>query len=341
LLDPDTIIRYDPSGMHKTYDMWPQIAKRSYESNKDVADFRNIDHVVFSGMGGSGTICDILSSMLSKSNIPSCIVKGYHLPNIVDKNTLVITASVSGNTAETLAVLKSASKHDCKIIAFSAGGKMQQFCTQNKITYKKLEFFHSPRTSLIAFLYSMLAFLEPVFDIKKKDITESIASLENLQKLINSSNLKSNNPSLKLAEWISGIPLIYYPWGLQAAAIRFKNSLQENAKLHAMAEDVIEASHNGIVAWERKSIVQPILLQGQDDHIKTKERWEILKDYLEINHIDYKEVFSFHGSILTKLINLIYMLDYSTIYRSFLSKMDPTPIHSIDFIKKKVSELAA
>jgi glucose/mannose-6-phosphate isomerase len=33
--------------------------------------------------------------------------------------------------------------------------------------------------------------------------------------------------------------------GLQATAIRFKNSLQENTKTHAIVEDVIESSHNG------------------------------------------------------------------------------------------------
>ena len=48
---------------------------------------------------------------------------------------------------------------------------------------------------------------------------------------------------------MKGIPVIYYPVGLQAAAIRFKNSLQENAKSHAISEDVIEACHNGIVSW--------------------------------------------------------------------------------------------
>ena len=41
-----------------------------------------------------------------------------------------------------------------------------------------------------------------------------------------------HNSSLNLAEWLSNIPLIYYPGGLQSAAIRFKNSLQENSKLH-------------------------------------------------------------------------------------------------------------
>ncbi|MEX0765021.1 MAG: hypothetical protein WEC35_03455 [Nitrosopumilaceae archaeon] len=209
MLDLSTIIKYDPSGMHKIYDKWPEIAKQSYESNKDAVDFKNIDHIVFAGMGGSGTIGDIISSILSKSNIHTCIVKGYHLPNTVDKNTLVVTTNISGNTSETLAVLKSALKLDCKIAAFSAGGRMQQFCTKNKVTYKKLDFFHSPRASLAGFLYSILSFLGPVFNIKKNDITESISTLEDLQRQINSSNLKNNNnPSLKLAEWISGIALV-------------------------------------------------------------------------------------------------------------------------------------
>jgi len=140
-----------------------------------------------------------------------------------------------------------------------------------------------------------------------------------------------------LAEWISGIPLIYYPWGLQAAAIRFKNSLQENAKTHAIIEDVIEASHNGIVCWEKPSDVKPILIEGQDDYIKTKQRWEILKEYFEKNKIEYRDVLSVKGGILSKLINLIYLLDYSTIFYAVISEIDPSPIKSIDYVKKMMS----
>ena len=130
--------------------------------------------------------------------------------------------------------------------------------------------------------------------------------------------------------------MIYYPWGLQAAAIRFKNSLQENAKIHAMAEDVIEACHNGIVSWEKSSNVKPVLIQGEDDFIKTKERWRILKEYLETNEIDYREITSVKGSILSKLINLIYLLDYSSIYLAIKSGVDPSPLRSIDYVKERL-----
>ena len=336
LLNYSTLKKHDPSGMHKIYDRWPELASKSYESHKDQIDYTNIDHIIFAGMGGSGAIGDIFSSILSKTGIHVGVVKGYLLPKTVDSHTLIITTSVSGDTAETLTVLDSAKKLDAKIIAFSSGGKMLKYCTKNKIEHRKIEMMHSPRASLVTFFYSMLGVLGSTIPVKKQDINESIKQLKDLQKKISSSNLSKTNTALDLAQWISDIPLIYYPWGLQSAAIRFKNSLQENAKFHAMAEDVIEACHNGIVAWEKKEDVKPILLEGQDDYGKTKERWKILKDYFEKNKIEYKEVYSTKGSILTKLINLIYLLDYATIYLAVISKRDPSPIKSIDFIKKRL-----
>jgi len=148
--------------------------------------------------------------------------------------------------------------------------------------------------------------------------------------------LTTSNPSLELAQWITRIPVIYYPWGLQAAAIRFKNCLNENAKFPAITENVIEACHNGIVSWENSSNIMPILLTGWDDHIKTIERWEILKEYFESNNIEYKQIMTIQGSILSKLINMIYLLDYASIYRAVHAGVDPSPIKAIDFVKSRL-----
>lgn len=322
-------------GIHKVYDMWPQIARNAYESEPPTKEFKNIDHIVFAGMGGSGALGDIFVSILSKTNIHVSTVKGYVLPNTVDSNTLVVTTSITGNTAETLSALKCAKRLGVKIMSFSSGGKIGQYCQKNNIEFRNIDMIHSPRASFMWYLFSMLHVLQHVINLKKNDINESLKSLENIQKKIFSGNLHSSNPALDLAQWITGIPMIYYPWGLHAAAIRFKNSLQENTKLHAMAEDILEASHNGIVSWEKKSIVQPIFIQGRDDHIKTKERWKIFKGYFKENNIPYYEILSVNGSILSKLVSLIYMLDYSTIYLSVINKTDPSPTRSIDYIKNK------
>lgn len=336
LLDLSTLEKYDSQKMYKVYDRWPEIARESFESNLDSIDFNGVDHIVFAGMGGSGAIGDMFASILSKTKIHVNVVKGYLLPKTVDSNTLVVAVSVSGDTVETMSVLDSAHKLGSKIVAFSSGGKMQEYCIKNKIEHRVIQQYHSPRTSFTSFFYSILKVLHSTFKIKQYDILESITELENLGKKIGSSNLTDENSAISLAKWINDIPVIYYPFGLQSAAIRFKNSLQENAKLHVIAEDVIEVCHNGVVSWEKKSSLHPILIKGQDDHVKTKERCKILKEYFDLNKINYWEISSLNGSILTKLINLIYLLDYASIYLAILNKTDPSPVKSIDFIKKKL-----
>jgi len=336
MLNLETLEKFDSQGMFKVYDKWPDIAQEYYEKKLLKIDIKNLDHIVFAGMGGSGTIGDIFSAILSKTNIHVSVVKGYLLPKTVDEKTLVVTTSVSGNTLETLTVLENAKKIECKTLSFSSGGKMTDYCVKNNLENFNIPKIHSPRASLTVFLYSILNVLEYVIPIKRQDVIESISQLQETRDIISSSNLTEKNQALMLAEWITDISLIYYPAGLQASAIRFKSSLQENAKLHAIIEDVVEASHNGIVAWERKSNVKPILIQGSDDYIKTKERWNIIKEYFNKNNIEYNEIFSGKSNILSKLIHLIYVLDYTSIYRAVLSKVDPSPTNSIDFVKERL-----
>jgi len=336
LIDSSRLDKVDSLGMCKVYDKWPEIAESSFNMDYEPIEYDKIDHIVFAGMGGSGSLGDIFSAIMSKSNVHVSVVKGYHLPKTVNSDTLVVTTSISGNTTETLSVLNSATKQNCKVIGFTSGNKMEEYCTKNNIDCRKIEQIHSPRSSFPAFLYSMLNTLKPILPIGKNDILESISHLKNQHAKISSENLSDTNPAISLAEWIVGIPAIYYPWGLEAAAIRFKNSFQENAKSHVMAEDVIEACHNGIVAWEKKTNVQPILIRGQDDFVKTAELWKILKSFFEKNQIEYKEVVSVDGSIISKIINLIYLLDFTTIYHSILNGTDPSPVSSIDFIKNQL-----
>ena len=322
--------------MYTVYDNWPNIAKLYYEKNFEKVTFTGIDHIVFAGMGGSGALCDIFSAILSKTNIHVRVVKGYNLPNTVNSNTLVVAISISGNTDETLRILDLAYNQDCKLISFTSGGKMEQVCLDKNIEFRKIEEFHSPRASFPAFLYSILNILSPILPIKKENVLKSIEKLENTQKEISSNNISENNPALSLAKWITHIPLIYYPLGLQSVAIRFKNALQENSKIHVIIEDIVESCHNGIVAWEKKSNVQPILIKGVDDHIKTNEKNKILKEYFQENKIEHREIISVEGDILSKIINLIYILDYCSIYKAVLTETDPTPVKSIEFIKSRL-----
>tara|TARA_B100000749_G_scaffold54165_1_gene39397 strand:+ start:139 stop:1149 length:1011 start_codon:yes stop_codon:yes gene_type:complete len=332
----EDIQKFDPQKMYQTYDDWPTYAKNALKKEFSKVQFKDVDHVVLAGMGGSGAIGDIISAILSRENIHVSNVKGYLLPKTVDKKTLVIATSISGNTKETLSILDYKSKSDAEFVAISSGGVMKEKCFNNSITHYDIPMIHSPRASFGVFLYSILNIFEDVLPIEKAEVSESIQKMNELEKKINSKNLNQENPALSLAKNINSSPLIYYPDGLKAAAIRFKNSLQENAKIHASIEDVIEASHNSISTWENENNLKPILLQGTDDFLKTKERWEIIKEYFSTKNIDFEEVYSVEGNIISKLVCLIYLLDYTSIYLAVLSKTDPTPVDAIDFVKKKL-----
>jgi len=328
--------KIDTRYMFRTYDKWPEIATEAYEREYNKIDIKDIDHIVFAGMGGSGSIGDTISAILSKKDIHVSNVKGYLLPKTVDSKTLVIVTSVSGNTKETLSILENTKKTSAKVVGFSSGGKLESFCSNNNILFQNISIIHSPRASYTNFLYSILNILEPILPISSNDIHESCKALKNTRDNIFSENLMDDNKSLRLAKFIEEIVCVYYPAGLQAAATRFKNSLQENTKIHAMTEDVIESCHNGVVSWETKSNVSPILLQGKDDYFKTTERWKIMEEFFKSKNIEYQIVDSLKGSILSKITNLVYLLDYSTIYASILKKVNPSPVDSIDFIKYRL-----
>ena len=332
----DDIDKIDTQKIYEIYDKWPEIARESFVKQIKKFDVQDIDHIVFAGMGGSGSIGDVIGAILSKEDVHVSNVKGYVLPKTVDSKTLIVTTSVSGNTRETMTVLEKAKNSSAKIASFSSGGMIKEYCQRNNIFHQDISMIHSPRASFTNFLYGIINTLEAILPIKRSDVLESISILDITKKNISSENLTESNDSLKLAQFVKEIPCLYYPAGLQSAAIRFKNSLQENAKMHVIAEDVIESCHNGIVAWKKNSDVYPILIKGQDDYIKTKERWSILEEFFDKKEIKYFSINSVNGNILSKIMNLVYIFDYATVYFSILNSIDPSPVDAIDYIKSRL-----
>ena len=332
----DDIDKIDTQKIYEIYDKWPEIARESFVKQIKKFGAQDIDHIVFAGMGGSGSIGDVIGAILSKEDVHVSNVKGYVLPKTVDSKTLIVTTSVSGNTRETMTVLEKAKNSPAKIAAFSSGGMIKEYCQRNNIFHQEISMIHSPRASFTNFLYGIINTLETILPIKRSDVLESISILDTTKKNISSENLTESNDSLKLAQFVKEIPCLYYPAGLQSAAIRFKNSLQENAKMHVIAEDVIESCHNGIMAWKKNSDVYPILIKGQDDYIKTKERWSILEEFFDKKEIKYFSINSVNGNILSKIMNLVYIFDYATVYFSILNSIDPSPVDAIDYIKSRL-----
>ena len=145
---------FDVKKMYETYDKWPEIARESYKKTQVNSSYNEVNRIAVCGMGGSGALGDFIASILSKEKIHVSVIKGYTLPASVDKDTLLIAISISGDTEETLSALKQGYETGCKTIAFSSGGKMKEYCEKRKIDFYGLEMINSPRVSFVNFLFT-------------------------------------------------------------------------------------------------------------------------------------------------------------------------------------------
>ena len=79
--------KIDVKEMFRTYDKWPEIAKDSFENEYQKLDVKEIDHLVFAGMGGSGSIGDTIKAILSKEDFHVSIVEKYQMQKVIIINT--------------------------------------------------------------------------------------------------------------------------------------------------------------------------------------------------------------------------------------------------------------
>src|SRR5258705_11776762 len=83
--------------------------------------------VLVSGLGGSGIGGTIVSEIVAdECPIPIVVNKDYFIPAFVDKDSLVIVSSYSGNTEETIHAMNAALMAKAKIVCVTSGGKIAE-----------------------------------------------------------------------------------------------------------------------------------------------------------------------------------------------------------------------
>ncbi|HLD34778.1 MAG TPA: SIS domain-containing protein, partial [Patescibacteria group bacterium] len=98
------------------------------------ADYKKVKNLVTLGMGGSALGSHIIKSVFVDTlKMPVEIVGGYHVPEYVGKDSLVLLSSYSGTTEEVLFSMKEAKARGAKLLAMTAGGELADWALANKI----------------------------------------------------------------------------------------------------------------------------------------------------------------------------------------------------------------
>ena len=115
-----------------------------------------------------------------------------------------------------------------------------------------------------------------------------------------------------------------------------KSSLNENSKIRAQHILLPELCHNEIQSWGKNpdNKITSIFLRDDNESPEQKERFESLSQLLIKMDITPLEIFTEGKTKLGRIINMIYLLDYVSLYLAILKNIDPTPTPNIDEIKK-------
>jgi glucose/mannose-6-phosphate isomerase len=176
------------------------------------------------------------------------------------------------------------------------------------------------------------------------DVEEAARVMECWQEEIEVRVPIRNNPAKKLANQIAGrLPLVYGSGFLIGAANRWKTQFNENAKYWAFFEMLPELNHNAVVGYSLPQVVREnslvLMLRSHLDSERIQARWDVTREVLDRAGVIAHEVHGRGESALAQALSLIHFGDYVSFYLATLNDVDPTPVRSIAFLKKRLAEL--
>lgn len=299
--------------------------------------------VIVCGMGGSAIGGDLLAEWMSQSSeIPCQVCRTYKLPGHVGRNSLVIVASYSGNTEETISMFEDARKKRAKIVAISSGGQLAQLADSLSVPCARINTGLMPRASLGFVFGAMMGVVERSgFAFQDKQVEETIRVLGSVNSYCKPSVPAGDNPAKVLAhELLTSVP-VAVGYGLsKPVAKRWANQLNENSKCMAFSAEIPEMDHNEIVGWMKdpgSKGFAAVFLEHDRRATTMRRRIDATKDMIGRNAPVYS-VDAVGLSPLAIMFSLVMIGDYTSTYLGILRNEDPSSNEPIDELKELLSK---
>jgi len=310
---------------------------------------KKIAQVVVNGMGGSNLGAGIIKSVFgSQIKIPLNIAPGYDVPAHVDKNTLYIVSSYSGNTEEPLSAYAKAKKQGAKILAITEDeikNKLKALMLKDNIPgyiFKpKYNPSNQPRLGLGYSIFGTMTLLAKagIIKIKNEEIKNLIAELE-----INDRKLRptvKNNPAKIIAQKLHQKKIIVVAAEFLIGNLRaLRNQICENSKNFASYLTLPELNHYAMEGLSNPNSNKKDLIflffDSQLYHPRIQKRNRLTQEVIKKNKI---QIVSYELKSQTKLEQSFEMLQlgvWITYYLGMLNEVDPVKIPWVDWFKKQL-----
>lgn len=317
---------YDKQDMLSVLENFP---KQCIEAVKIAAKVKvkgKIDKIVICGMGGSG-IGGLLAQKF-EDKVPIQVHNDYKLPDGVNRKTLVICSSYSGNTEETLSAYKEAKKKKAIILAITTGGKLGKLSKNPVFMPAGLQ----PRNALG---YSFLILLTVLSNSKliknqENNIKDAIRVVKK--------NKGLRRAGFLLAKLCHGkIPLFYSSKLFEPVAYRIKTFVNESSKQPSFNHFLPELNHNELVGFKNMSKnFEVVFIKDKSDSVRVRKRMDITAKLVKNKCGGVAEISAGGRSLVARFLSTIYVGDYMGYYLGLMNKEDPTPVDVIEDLKKRL-----
>jgi glucose/mannose-6-phosphate isomerase len=333
----------DKSNMRKVILDFPKQFEQGLKLAKNVGVKGKFENIIICGMGGSALPANILicwlNELISKSSLsipPIYIHRDYNLPRLAGKKSLIICISYSGNTEETVSVLRQTIKRKLNVVAITTGGKIEKLSKKYNIPWVKIPFGIQPRSATGYIFTSLVKILSnsKIIENKSKEILQLAKDLKKLDQ-----EKKGREIAKKLA---NKIPLIYASNKFKCLARIWKIKFNENSKIPAFFNYFPELNHNEMAGFtqinKKNNYFYIIILRDKNDCLRNLKRMELFANLVKTKRINVDFINIKEGGILFKIFSTLVLGDWISYYLALEYKIDPAPVKIVEEFKKKLNE---
>lgn len=326
----------DRGGVYGAYRNWPSLARDGFDVKFELPAGRFTRAYVL-GMGGSAAGGDIISGWLSPVEGPELSVFKGSIPVREMKDALAIACSASGETAETVEMMKTASRRGATVVSISSGGTLMEEASRLGVEHIMMPKVLAPRYMLPFIIFSCLAVLNRALGLGcEGEALEAIRGLESGLNELDIDSPESRNPAKRLGREIIGkTAVVYADEVAKGVAVRFKNAINENAKRHAFFDLMPDLFHNGVQAWEGPARgFLPVFLRHGWENPAFSKKTDALVRILRRRGGQPVEIRGEGEGRLSQLVTMAFLLDMASYYAAIGLGRDPLSTRTIDRLKR-------
>ncbi len=292
--------------------------------------------LVVCGMGGSAIGADLARAALgTRTTLPFTTVRDYSLEPWTSPERMVLCASYSGNTEETLAAFEAAAAVGAKRIVTTTGGALGAAAREGEVPIIPIPAALQPRAA-VGYMFVAAAEVAALAGVGPAIRTEIDGAAAHLR----ASRERLIERAAVIADVVGdSFPVIYGSDLTIPVAYRWKTQINENAKIPAFAHALPEMDHNELVGWTAgggSEGFSAIFLDDPDQHPRARERLELTAGLIEPTAAGLVQIEAEGDTRAARLLWAVMLGDLVSLVLAAKRGIDPSPVEVIESLKDEL-----